>query len=789
MAYGVKPPPLGDYAFNLAESADFMFDHAIYNDCMANVDYSEQVVKDTNPALLKKAEETSAPHSDIHGYKTIADIMRALNAFTGSFYLETLQVARYTREMYCLFGGRHTHPSTIMPGGCSADITHQTLTDYYVRLMRYMDYAKRTVPMHDDLYDFFLQELPGYDMVGFRETDLVCWGAFDDPQYVDYSYRNMTEWGRHRWVTPGLVFKGELITTDLVEINLAIRILLGSSYFDDWTNEQTFVTKDPLGNDVDKRHPWNKVTLPKPQARDWADKYSWVASPRMYDKRNDTFVANDTGGGPFARQWVTAKAGLVDIGYLKATGHSLQMVLPKTGFMPEMELEWKIPEKSNAIERQRARTYHQAYSALVGLHNLEMALKRGPRRAHEVVERLQRSRRGGQRRLPRGGARRAVAPHGHPRRQDRQLPALPADAVERQPARLPRDAGPLRGRGDEHADLRGERPRQLQGDRHHAGGALVRPVPAVRGAHVRQGQGAKGGPHADGDVLMAAAADVSERLIERVQELTDAARGGPGLPGAGGGRRARLVGHGAVRRGPAADLRRLGRRRRDRGAGARPPRERRGGREPDVDPRPVPRAARNADRARRSTACARTWSPTAVTSSSSRSSTAWRGCVSSGTARAARRRRRRSSWRSRRRWRRRRPTSRASRSRASSSRPLPPPAAGGLELPVIQSGVPAWTDLEAATPASGTTASMTVAGADLLVANVGGTLLAYRNTCGWCQARLDAAPMTPGGTLTCPSCERRFELRRAGRSPDDDGLQIAPVPLLRGEGRVRVAVG
>ena len=375
MAYGVKPPPLGDYAFNLAESADFMFDHAIYNDCMANVDYSEQVVKDTNPGLLKRAEETSAPHSDIHGYKTIADIMRALNAFTGSFYLETLQVARYTREMYCLFGGRHTHPSTIMPGGCSADITHQTLTDYYVRLMRYMDYCKRTVPMHDDLYDFFYEALPGYEQVGYRDTDLVCWGAFDDPNHVDYSYRNMTDWGRHRFVTPGLVFKGELITTDLVEINLAIRILLGSSYFDDWTNEETFVTQDPLGNPVDKHHPWNKVTLPKPQARDWADKYSWVASPRMHDVRDGSFVANDTGGGPFARQWVTAKAGLVDIGYLKATGESIQMVLPKTGFMPEMELEWKIPQWSNAIERQRARTYHQAYSALVGLYNLEQALK------------------------------------------------------------------------------------------------------------------------------------------------------------------------------------------------------------------------------------------------------------------------------------------------------------------------------------------------------------------------------------------------------------------------------
>ena len=52
-----------------------------------------------------------------------------------------------------------------------------------------------------------------------------------------------------------------------------------------------------------------------------------------------------------------AKAGLVDIGYVKATGSSIQMVLPKTGFMPEMELEWKIPEKSNAIERDRAEIF------------------------------------------------------------------------------------------------------------------------------------------------------------------------------------------------------------------------------------------------------------------------------------------------------------------------------------------------------------------------------------------------------------------------------------------------
>ena len=332
MAYGVKPPKLGDYAFNLAESADYMFDHAIFNDCMANVDFCEQMVKETNPTLLAKAEQTPGEHSAIHGYRTIADIMRALNPFTGEFYLETLHVARYTREMYCLFGGRHTHPSTIMPGGCSAHITHQTMTDYYVRLMRYFEYVKRTVPMHDDLYDFFYEALPGYEKVGFRDTNLVCWGAFDDPDFVDYDYRNDDATGAAGGlITPGIAINGELVTTDLVEINLMLRILLGSSYFDGWENEKTFVTQDPLGNAVDKNHPWNKTTIPKPQARDFTDKYSWVTSPRIYDKRTDTYVCCDTGGGPFARQWVTAKAGLVDLGFLKATGDEHPDDAPEDG--------------------------------------------------------------------------------------------------------------------------------------------------------------------------------------------------------------------------------------------------------------------------------------------------------------------------------------------------------------------------------------------------------------------------------------------------------------------------
>ena len=143
MAYGVKPPKLGDYAYNLAESADFMFDHAIFNDCMANVDFCEQMVKETNPSVLEKAEQTEAPRGDQHGFRTIADIMRSFNPFTGETYREALIVSRVTREMICLMEGRHVHPSTIYPGGVGTVATPTLLTDYQIRLIRCLDFIKR----------------------------------------------------------------------------------------------------------------------------------------------------------------------------------------------------------------------------------------------------------------------------------------------------------------------------------------------------------------------------------------------------------------------------------------------------------------------------------------------------------------------------------------------------------------------------------------------------------------------------------------------------------------------
>ncbi|MBV9125604.1 MAG: nickel-dependent hydrogenase large subunit [Planctomycetes bacterium] len=374
MAFGVRPPDLGEWIVNLGEAAEYMFDHNIFQDNLVGVDFCEQMVKETNPGVWDQAQRTPAPNANLHHYRTIADIMRALNPFTGEFYREALQMSRMTREMFCLMEGRHVHPSTLYPGGVGTVPTVQLFTDYLVRLMKYVEFMKKVVPLHNDLFDFFYEALPGYEKVGQRRILLGCWGSFQNPKVCDYQYKTMTEWGRAMYVTPGVVVDGQLVTTDLVDINLNIRILLGSSYYDDWQNAETFVKTDPLGNPVDQRHPWNQTTVPRPQKRDFNGKYTWVMSPRWYDKRTKDHLALDTGGGPIARLWATALAGLVDIGYIKATGQSVKIYLPKTAMLPEVEFEWKIPKWSNAIERDRARTYFQAYSAAAALYFVEKAL-------------------------------------------------------------------------------------------------------------------------------------------------------------------------------------------------------------------------------------------------------------------------------------------------------------------------------------------------------------------------------------------------------------------------------
>jgi Fe-S cluster biogenesis protein NfuA/nitrite reductase/ring-hydroxylating ferredoxin subunit len=108
----------------------------------------------------------------------------------------------------------------------------------------------------------------------------------------------------------------------------------------------------------------------------------------------------------------------------------------------------------------------------------------------------------------------------------------------------------------------------------------------------------------------------------------------------------------------------------------------------------------------------------------------------------------------------------------------------GVPLPTLN-GAPSWHTLEIQAPELLT--STQVDGMSLVVANVDGTLLAYRDRCASCNSALAGGTLDQGA-LACPSCGRTYFLPQAGRSMDDDHLQLDPVPLLREADEIRVAL-
>ena len=97
-------------------------------------------------------------------------------------------------------------------------------------------------------------------------------------------------------------------------------------------------------------------------------------------------------------------------------------------------------------------------------------------------------------------------------------------------------------------------------------------------------------------------------------------------------------------------------------------------------------------------------------------------------------------------------------------------------------GAPGWLPFEEAGAIDpGTFRAVALEGVDLVVANVDGTVLAYRDRCAACETSLRAASLT-GPLLTCNGCGQAFDLTRAGRAAAGEE-HLDPVPLLRRGGR------
>jgi len=359
-AMGIAPPPLGTVVRNMETSAEMGYDNPLHLYLLAGPDYSESVIRSSNPELWPKAENWKCPNEHIHGFKTMAELMTALNPLTGALYREGLEFTRLSREMVVVLTGKYPHPQNVVPGGVSTTVTLQTLNEYHSRLGKIFDYAQRMMAVWDDIPAFFYEADERYQMVGYRPTNHIDSGYWDDPYAYDGTYENCNSWGENRWSTPGVVLDGKLVTTRLTDINIGLEEFVEHSYYEESASSR-FAT-DPLGNPLSPYHPWNKRTLPKPGARDWKDKYTWSTAPRW-----DRQVVE---AGCYSRLLITALAQKMPASdFISATGHSMRFLVPK-GERGEREVEWHVPERWNAFERNRGRAYHYLFSQLVGLESL-----------------------------------------------------------------------------------------------------------------------------------------------------------------------------------------------------------------------------------------------------------------------------------------------------------------------------------------------------------------------------------------------------------------------------------
>jgi hydrogenase large subunit len=364
-AMGICPPPLGTVVRNMTEAAEMGYDNPLHLYLLAGPDYSESVLRASNPELWPKAEKWKCPNVDIHGFATMAELAQALNPLTGKLYREGLEFTRLSREMVVLLTGKYPHPENVVPGGVSTTLTLQTLNEFHARLGKIYDYAQRMIAVWDDIPAFFYEADSRYQDVGYLPTNHIDPGYWDDPYAYDATYENCNSWGEKRWSTPGVVINGELVTTRLTDINIGWEEFVEHSYYEE-SSTSRYAT-DPLGNPISPYHPWNKRTLPKPGARDWKDKYTWACAPRW-----DRQVVE---AGCYSRLLMTAKAQKMPASdFMSATGSSMRFLIPK-GESGEREVEWHAPEKWNAFERNRGRAYHYLFSQLVALESLLEAYK------------------------------------------------------------------------------------------------------------------------------------------------------------------------------------------------------------------------------------------------------------------------------------------------------------------------------------------------------------------------------------------------------------------------------
>ncbi len=456
-----------------------IFDHTIFRDNLVFVDFCEAMVKSTNPGVLARAEQTQAPRGDIHGYRTIADIMRSFNPFEGETYKRSPQgqPPRHARDVLP-HGGAPRPPVDAVPRrrrhDAPADRVHR------LPVPAHADPGLRQAGRGDErrrLRLLLYEALPGYEEVGRRRILLGCWGAWQNPDVCDYRYETMSDWGRAMHVTPASSSTASCApTTSSTSTSACASSSAAPTTTTGPTSRRSSrTTRSATRSTCATRG--DQTTVPVPQKRDFDSNYSWVASPAGIrpEERRKHLVRLDTGGGSPSAVVHGALNGLVELAVRQ--GHRAASVRsPSCRAARSFRDHAGVgdPRWSNAIGRGPGQALLRRLRRRHGLRVRREAMglvRAGETKVFENFEVPDEAIGCGFHEAVRG-----VLSH-HLVIKDKKIanyhpyPPTPWNASPRDSYGTP---GPYED-AVQASHLRGERPRRLQGRRHHADRPQLRP--------------------------------------------------------------------------------------------------------------------------------------------------------------------------------------------------------------------------------------------------------------------------------------------------------------------------
>ncbi len=351
MASGMQAPPMAVALRSIAEATEAIWVHAAHLAVRAGPDYCAQVVAKTTADIWDLARKTKAPGAAIHGYATIGELMEGLTPGSGSYWADTIPQGRRVIEMINMLYGKFPHPSTLSPGSVTSTLSWESFTNYYSRLYLAVDYVKEVCALWDDLIEFLYAADDRFRELGARSASFIHTGAWDDVRSVN-AYDSLDQMGAARLSCPGVMIDGQVVTRKLSDVHEGIEEHVDHSYYEQAEGGGS----DPAGASLPSKHPWFRATIPRPESYDPQGRYSWCTAPRWRGEVVETT--------PLGRLWLTAmRTDFPPNDFIQTTGTSIKILVPQN-FLPEMEVEWRIPERVNALERLRADAYGIAFSGL-----------------------------------------------------------------------------------------------------------------------------------------------------------------------------------------------------------------------------------------------------------------------------------------------------------------------------------------------------------------------------------------------------------------------------------------